>query len=169
MNCMNCGAPMSLLLNKQQFKCEYCFSTYFPDKNEDGIRILDEESETGCPVCNIPLVYGYIDSVQTRYCVSCRGILIDQEVFLFVIDNMRAKSTKPTIQPPPVNLQELNRRIKCPRCGHSMSTHFYGGPGNLVVDNCVNCSILWLDNNEFNRVIRSPGRGARNEIDNTDN
>ncbi|UCD42981.1 MAG: zf-TFIIB domain-containing protein, partial [Chloroflexota bacterium] len=163
MNCTNCGAPMKLLLDRQHFFCEYCTTIYFPEENDDGILVLEHNSDTSCPVCNIPLVYGFIDRTQTLYCQNCRGILIDQEVFLMVIDYLRAKSSAPSITPPPVDLEELNRKIRCPNCSRRMSTHLYGGPGNLVVDNCIHCSLLWLDNNEFTRIIRAPGREPRIE------
>lgn len=165
MNCSNCGAPMKLVLDRQHFYCEYCASIYFPEENEEGIRILDHNSEINCPVCKIPLVYGFIDRTQTLYCLNCRGMLIDQEVFLMFIEYLRAKSSEPPIVPPPVNMEELKRHIKCSNCGRQMSTHLYGGPGNLVVDNCTHCSHLWLDNNEFNHIIRAPGREPRRELE----
>jgi hypothetical protein len=92
-------------------------------------------------------------------------MLIDQEVFLMVIEYLRARSQKPPISPPPVDLTELKRQINCPNCRRQMSTHLYGGPGNLVVDNCTHCALLWLDNNEFTRIIRAPGREPRSEPD----
>lgn len=161
MNCSNCGAPMKLVLDHQYFFCEYCTSIYYPEENDDGIRILESNTDISCPVCKIPLVYGFIGHTQILYCLNCRGMLIDQEVFLMVIDRLRAMSKEPAIIPPPVNMEELKRQIVCPNCGRQMSTHLYGGPGNLVVDNCIHCSLLWLDNKEFTRIIRSPGREPR--------
>ena len=158
MNCDNCGAPMKLLLDRQHFYCEYCTSIVFPTENQDGIRVLEEVSDTLCPVCEIPLVYGFIDKTQTLYCQKCQGMLIDQDIFIMVINYLRAKSTLPSISPPPVNHIELERTINCPDCRQPMSTHLYGGPGNLVVDNCIHCNLLWLDHRELERVIRSPGR-----------
>jgi Zn-finger nucleic acid-binding protein len=168
MNCANCGAPMKLVLDQQHFYCEHCTSIHFPIENEDGIRILEESSGTDCPVCKIPLVYGYIDRTQTLYCLNCRGMLVDQETFLLVIDYLRASSSRLALSPPPVELSELERQINCPDCGRKMSTHLYGGPGNLVVDNCAHCSLLWLDNKEFERIIRAPRRERPLESDNED-
>jgi Zn-finger nucleic acid-binding protein len=39
-----------------------------------------------------------------------------------------------------------------------MDTHPYGGPGNIVVDNCEKCQIIWLDYGELKKVINAPGR-----------
>jgi Zn-finger nucleic acid-binding protein len=161
MNCINCGAPMQLHLEKQHFYCEYCTSRYFPDENEDGLRILDENSDISCPVCKIELIYGFIGNTQLYFCKSCRGMLVDQDAFLEVINYVREKSSQPPIKPPPVDFSELDRDLNCPTCNRHMSTHLYGGPGNLVVDNCSHCLHLWLDNNEFTRIIRSPGRERR--------
>jgi Zn-finger nucleic acid-binding protein len=149
---------MKLLLDRQHFYCEYCTSICFPEENQDGVRILDEDSQTLCPVCEIPLVYGYVNQTQTLCCKKCMGMLIDQDIFLLVINYLRTRSTQLPIIPPAVNLQEMNRELYCPDCGRLMSTHLYGGPGNLVVDNCVHCNLLWLDHTEFRRVVRAPGR-----------
>lgn len=165
MNCTNCGGPMKLLLDRQQFYCEYCTSVFFPEENKDGVRILDAASQTSCPVCKILLVYGYVNQTQTLYCQKCKGMLIDQDTFLLIINFLRARSTWPPIIPPPVNLVEMEREINCPDCGRLMSTHLYGGPGNLVVDNCIYCSLLWLDNAEFSRVVRAPGRERFTDLD----
>ena len=73
MNCINCGAPMKLLLNRQHFFCDHCTSIYFPEKNKDGIRILEESSRTKCPICNVPLVYGFVDNTQLLYCLKLQG------------------------------------------------------------------------------------------------
>jgi hypothetical protein len=35
--------------------------------------------------------------------------------------------------------------------------HFpHGGPGNIVIDNCPNCHIIWLDYGEIYKIINSP-------------
>ena len=158
MNCGNCGAPMKLVLDQQHFACEHCGSIHFPEKNADGVRVLEHNSDTNCPICEIPLVYGFINRTQILHCLNCRGMLFDQEFFLMVIDYLRGMSTDPEIVPPPVDLEQLERQVRCPNCHRQMSTHLYGGPGNLVVDNCIHCSLLWLDHNEFSRIIRAPGR-----------
>jgi Zn-finger nucleic acid-binding protein len=165
MNCNNCGAPMQLRLEQQHFYCNYCTSRYFPDENEDGLRILEADSDHDCPVCKTLMVYGFIGKTQLHFCQSCRGMLFDQESFLKVVDYLRENSSLARVEPPPVNFSALERQLTCPTCGRSMSTHLYGGPGNLVVDNCSHCQHLWLDHNEFTRIIRAPGRKRRFNID----
>ena len=36
-----------------------------------------------------------------------------------------------------------------------MDTHPYGGPGNIVIDNCAGCELNWLDYGELQRVGRA--------------
>ena len=44
----------------------------------------------------------------------------------------------------------------CPQCGARMATHIYGGPGNLVIDNCAACRLNWLDYHELARIESAP-------------
>jgi len=37
-----------------------------------------------------------------------------------------------------------------------MLGHFYGGPGNIVLDTCEACQVNWLDPGELQRIARAP-------------
>jgi Zn-finger nucleic acid-binding protein len=39
-----------------------------------------------------------------------------------------------------------------------MDTHPYYGPGNVVIDNCGRCGLVWLDFGELDRIISAAGR-----------
>jgi Zn-finger nucleic acid-binding protein len=42
-----------------------------------------------------------------------------------------------------------------------MEVHPYYGPGNIVVDSCVDCGFIWLDHGELTRVEQaSSGRST---------
>jgi Zn-finger nucleic acid-binding protein len=45
--------------------------------------------------------------------------------------------------------------INCPGCAKPMLNHFYGGPGNLVIDTCERCHLNWLDPGELRRIARA--------------
>jgi Zn-finger nucleic acid-binding protein len=32
----------------------------------------------------------------------------------------------------------------------------YGGPGNVNLDSCERCSVIWLDRNELRRIALAP-------------
>lgn len=157
MNCQNCGAPMRFDHDRISFWCEYCSSIYLPEESIDGIRISDEGSQVACPICNIPLLIAYAEKTQVLFCTTCRGILINQLAFLVVIQYLRSK-VKEHSSPPPVRLKDLERKIYCPQCRRQMDTHPYGGPGNVIIDNCPHCMLNWLDQNELHRITHSPDR-----------
>jgi Zn-finger nucleic acid-binding protein len=148
---------------KVYFVCEYCTSIYLPEESRDGIRITDEETGLSCPLCNIPLVLAFADKIQVFSCRKCHGILINQYKFLEVLQYIRSRAKETPIVPPPMRLEELERRILCPKCHRKMVTHPYGGPGNIVIDNCPHCLLNWLDHNELYRVTHAPDRGARED------
>ena len=37
-----------------------------------------------------------------------------------------------------------------------MDTHFYNGPGNVIIDDCDQCELNWLDHGELMRIVRAP-------------
>jgi Zn-finger nucleic acid-binding protein len=161
LDCRNCGAPLTFALNKGHFVCEYCGSLYFPDEPDDGVLDLGIRSEVECPVCREPLVLGRAGTTQVLYCQRCKGLLIPQAAFVLVVQFLRATAIDPPIAPPPMNRDDLRRRIGCPHCGRTMDTHPYGGPGNIVIDNCPHCHVNWLDYHEFQRIIDAPGGDRR--------
>jgi Zn-finger nucleic acid-binding protein len=39
-----------------------------------------------------------------------------------------------------------------------MATHPYYGPGNVVIDTCTACDLVWLDFGELAQIVDAPGR-----------
>ena len=40
-----------------------------------------------------------------------------------------------------------------------METHAYGGgPGNVVIDSCIGCHLVWLDPAELKQMVEAEGR-----------
>ena len=89
MNCPNCGAAMRLEEDKDSFNCDYCKNTYFPEKNEDGVRVLGEPAALSCPLCAVPLVHAALSGCRIMYCTRCRGTLIKMGVFVELIQARR--------------------------------------------------------------------------------
>ncbi len=159
MNCENCGAPMTVFSNLGYFYCEYCGSFHIPAKTEEGITILDQaQDQLDCPVCDQPLFRARIDWHPAYYCKNCQGVLTQQSAFGELVKYRRAKATGPPAPPVPLNQGELERQVGCPLCSQAMSTHPYYGPGNIVIDTCPHCRVIWLDYGELGQVIDAPGR-----------
>lgn len=145
---------MHLSPDADSFRCPYCRNVYAPQRTEDGVRVLGDAAGEVCPICNTALVSASIASARILYCQSCCGMAIPMEVFPGLIDQLRA--TTSVAPKPAANGSELNRRIPCPRCRHTMEAHRYAGPGNVIIDSCSPCLLNWLDRGELMRIASSP-------------
>ena len=155
---------MILVRDKDYFFCKYCGAFHFPTESPDGVRVLEESPDNiQCPVCRTKLSLASIDKYPGLHCTNCMGVLTNQEVFLNIIKQLRAKASGPADVPEPLNKKDLERRIYCPYCDQKMNTHPYYGPGNFVIDTCLHCAVIWLDHGELSQAIHAPGRdrGAR--------
>ena len=156
MTCPKCGAPMTLHEGRECMTCDYCRSVSFPEKNADGVRLLGERSELACPVCAIPLEPALLGPHRVLYCTRCRGSLIPATVFVLAIEELRSQRGEPPAAPYRPDPAELDRRIQCPECRRPMDTHYYAGPGNIVIDDCARCDLNWLDAGELMVIVRAP-------------
>ena len=76
--------------------------------------------------------------------------------FLPLVEFLRAlrRPTGSDIQPR--DNSDADRHFGCPMCGKTMTGHPYGGPGNVNIDTCEPCSVIWLDRNELQRIVMAP-------------
>ena len=160
MNCPNCGAAMTLLPERSYFICEFCGSFHFPTPTEDGITVLaDAPDPIGCPICSDPMLLVSFDGQHHGHqCPRCRGLLVSRVAFRETIERRRARAGGPASAPQPLKRDQLERRITCPQCGLLMNVHPYYGPGNIVIDSCDICNLIWLDYGELACAVDAPGR-----------
>jgi hypothetical protein len=83
-------------------------------------------------------------------------MLIPMPALPALIDELQAVQSGGALPQPPADAHDLERRINCPQCHHRMDTHLYAGPGNVVVDSCEDCSLIWLDRGELTHIVRAP-------------
>jgi Zn-finger nucleic acid-binding protein len=107
----------------------------------------------------MPLVQAAFAKIPLLYCTECHGLLMPMNELIPVLDQMRSGDTKPAVQNPP-DRGDLKRVVRCPKCNRRMDTHFYAGPGNVIVDTCDECSLLWLDRGELTRIAHAPDETA---------
>jgi hypothetical protein len=67
-------------------------------------------------------------------------MLIGMDLFVGLIQDLRASRDTPAATLPPPDRKDLQRRINCPHCGKVMDTHLYGGPGKVIIDDCERCA-----------------------------
>ncbi|MGO9775436.1 MAG: hypothetical protein ACLQGT_02550 [Terracidiphilus sp.] len=155
MNCPSCGAPMRLKPDMQSYKCDYCQSVYFPEKNDDGVRVLGEPVDEDCPLCRIPLVHAVLAKNPILYCTGCKGMLILMGMLEGLIEELRDEHGARAAPVAP-DKEDLQRKINCPQCHHPMDTHFYAGPGNAVISSCEDCCLIWMDRGVLMRIAHTP-------------
>ena len=155
MKCKQCGAPLSVEEGQDFFHCQYCGSYDFPNPNQDGVGLLDELSTYTCPLCQETLVSAIVQNVHIHSCPNCRGNLIPQSKMLPIL-RLAQPSTpvNPEADSLP-NKAELTRTAICPVCQKVMAVYPYGGPGNIIIQGCENCQLIWLDFGELSRVIHA--------------
>lgn len=149
---------MRLRQDQQCLHCDYCGNIFYPDRNEDGVRVLGQPSGRPCPVCATGLEQATLDEHPVAYCARCKGMLVDMSIFVDVIELMRSRRGEPGAALKPADPRQLQRRLECPKCHRPMDTHFYGGPGNVVIDDCSRCQLNWLDYGEMARIASAPDR-----------
>ena len=169
MSCPACGAPVALKPDTEGFRCDYCHSVFFPGEEEDGVQVVLTQADLplslACPVCSLPLVHASITKIPVLYCPQCHGLLMPMNELVSLIDALRAAREKlPAVQTPPDN-DDLKRTLQCPQCHRRMETHFYAGPGNVIVDSCSDCFLIWLDRGEPSRIAHAPDADDRSPSD----
>ncbi|MFN2197997.1 MAG: zf-TFIIB domain-containing protein [Anaerolineales bacterium] len=158
MNCANCGAPMIYHRARATFECQYCLGVYIPEADDQGLRMIDEQARHICPLCDQPLVWADLDGFPAEICPQCRGVLMLQSLFGKAVRVLRARARTPAVEPGLLDRSGLERRVRCPGCCQEMDNHIYAGPGNIVIDTCLNCGLIWLDYRELRQVLDTPGR-----------
>ncbi len=127
--------------------------------DEQPVLLRDLEmgalSRLPCPQCAAMLSNAALDGNQLLFCQKCFGMLIVMHNFVPLIEAAQRREN-PSGVTPPRRQNPGDRVLNCPGCGHPMISHFYAGPGNLVIDTCERCQMNWLDPGELRRIARAP-------------
>jgi Zn-finger nucleic acid-binding protein len=83
-------------------------------------------------------------------------MLLDMEKFLPLLNVLReyrywSRSSQ-------ARRDTADKVLNCPLCKREMDKHIYGGGGNVNVDSCESCNVLWLDRGELSRIVAAPDR-----------
>ena len=150
------------------YVCSHCGTTAFPEAtSRDGVRVLGPGgSAVRCSSCDVPFVRGMVDDYVVQYCEKCRGLLLERRDFAELVRRRRAWAQNQSVTPAHTDGAALRRKMNCPKCGKRMTTDWYYGPGNVVMDRCAECDLVWLDYGELQQIIDAPGedRGSRDSI-----
>jgi Zn-finger nucleic acid-binding protein len=160
-NCQNCGAPMELFSRRRYYFCRHCGTFHFLSAPAiNGLEVLHRAKEAlKCSICNGTLAKALIDHVhEVEFCEQCRGVLMARRTFAEIVARRRAWASGTPVVPLPIDKSELERQVVCPACRNRMEVHPYLGPGNIVMDSCAGCDLVWLDFGELQQIVDAPGR-----------
>jgi Zn-finger nucleic acid-binding protein len=124
-------------------------------QNEDGVQ-MGAETANACPACQTLLSDGTIQNKSVLYCTKCRGLLVAIDIFLPLVEFLRALRPPAGSNIEPRDDSDADRKLTCPMCYGTMEGHPYGGPGNVNIDTCEHCSVVWLDHDELQRIVVAP-------------
>jgi Zn-finger nucleic acid-binding protein len=152
---------MELFERRRYYFCGFCGSFQFIETPAvDGIVVLERPAAArACPRCSAPLAKSLLDGDHVvEHCEQCRGLLLPRSTFAEAVTRRRARESGPPAPPVPIDPRELKRVVACPSCRAQMDVHPYYGPGNVVIDNCGRCDLIWLDVGELKQITEAPGR-----------
>jgi Zn-finger nucleic acid-binding protein len=153
MICSGCGAAMETADDLNSSQCPHC-GLHFPDEKCDEVTVVGEPRDVGCPLCRVPLVSALVEDLPVSYCGHCQGFLAATEIFRIIVTKRRALYPPHENSTEPFDPAELERVLACPYCQRRMETHPYFGGGNVVVDTCEGCGLIWLDAGELSVIER---------------
>jgi Zn-finger nucleic acid-binding protein len=141
--------------------CRHCGTFEFLERTDaDGVQLLERQPDAvPCPLCRAALAKALLDGRHSvQYCEQCRGVAMERASFADAVVGRRAQATGPGVQPAALDRKELERRVTCPSCRRMMDVHPYFGPGNVIIDTCGKCDLVWLDFGELKQIENAPGQ-----------
>lgn len=115
-----------------------------------------------CPRCNVELKPGKYKEVPIHLCQSCEGILINQPL-LYKLLHKLCKDLVSTIDPdyPLEKLPDKGAGINCPACEKTMENYGYMESTFVMIDNCMDCGVIWIDSNELSAMCHLFARSEK--------
>jgi Zn-finger nucleic acid-binding protein len=154
-SCRKCGAPREVDPSRLVFVCHHCGAEELAPEGQRLFR-LGPQANLACPVCGGVIHDAFVAGYPARVCGVCYGSLLRMDLLVSISDAVRLTKGPPLESLPPRTQQPDDRTILCPLGTHQMMSHIYGGPGNVVVDTCEVCHVVWLDPGELLRMALAP-------------
>jgi Zn-finger nucleic acid-binding protein len=157
MTCPNCGATVRLDRDRDLMICDYCGSQSTPPVDEDGVQVTGETTSP-CGICHTPLSTARIEARDLLYCTKSHGILVSMDDFGLMIEDLREHRCRAAALLTPRGPAEFGHDLRCPLCKGAMNYHAYGGGdiGNVMIDSCEDCCVVWLDRGVLGRILITP-------------
>lgn len=104
-----------------------------------------------CPKCEtIVLAASRVRDVEVDRCPQCRGIWFDEHELQRLVG--LTPSELRTLQSKKTDESLNQKRGQCPRDGEEMLRVYSPRNDSVVIDTCVKCGGIWLDDGELTKV-----------------
>ena len=109
-----------------------------------------------CPKCKIELKRNHIGLIEIDECEKCKGVWFDSD------ELRKAKDITDSdlnwmdfeIWKHEDKFKPMSTEINCPVCNTATEAIDYGST-NIEVDYCLSCQGIWLDKDEFKKIIKA--------------
>ncbi len=112
-----------------------------------------------CPNCRASLREEVYEGIEIESCNGCRGAWLDDRELGKIVQirevkfdpqERRAIAESTTITG--VVLKDVDRDLKCPKCGGTTDALNYGGDTGIIIDRCTGCRGIWVDGGELEKI-----------------
>jgi len=112
-----------------------------------------------CPNCNGPLRTVDYEGIAVETCDGCNGQWLDDGELGKIVQvrqvrfdpqERRAIAESTTIKG--VKLEDVDRDLRCPKCGGTTDAVNYGGDSGIIIDRCTSCRGIWVDADELEKI-----------------
>ncbi len=112
-----------------------------------------------CPSCSERLEEIDYEGIRIETCPKCGGEWLDATELGHVVaarevrfDENERRAVAAAVKITPVNIQDADRDLKCPKCAGRTDALNYGGDTGIVIDKCTCCAGIWLDGDELEKI-----------------
>lgn len=118
-----------------------------------------------CPSCNTSLTAAKFGTVEVEECTKCRGTWFREDEFRLAKEEADGDLAWKDYDPGEHGdkFRASPRHLSCPDCGVELVELDYD-TSDVAIDYCRSCSGIWLDADEFKRIIDV----LENELDGRD-
>ena len=107
-----------------------------------------------CPRCETAMTVIQMEGVEIEHCENCGGICLDYGELDMVADDMTGSLEYSTLTDDKLETNDGRLLIACPKCAVSpaMRKIEFLGVGDIVLDRCDSCGVIWLDKDELDQI-----------------
>jgi Zn-finger nucleic acid-binding protein len=148
MHCENCGGSVLGGTANNNLRCDFCEASRCEKvlrKVAARIKLLRGSTDVECPGCSQELRLGKLSKSKVLHCTHCRGLLMTTGTLREMVRQQRSKQPRVGPAPQAVAGTAFRRSVACPQCTMLLELHPYHGPGQVMIESCGRCNLVWFD------------------------